>query len=587
MKFLPRLCLIAFSLLAAIPSLRAAEGPPADLVVLNGKVLTVDARFSTAEAVAVRDGVFVLVGSNADAKKLIGAKTRVLDAGGKSVVPGLIETHVHATGVARAETVQPFVQLGSIAEMQEWVRRQAATTPAGEWIRLPRADLTRIRERRLPTRAELDAATTQHPVLFNWQYAQHQVQVLNTLGLKTAQITRDTPDPKGGKIVKDAQGEPTGRIEEPRGLTAKFMMRRSPSEAEYLQMLEDVLHHYNAIGITSINERNSNVEGYRTYEKLKKDGRLTVRATVTLGLRSDGTLAGTEKVIQALPVRFGDGDDWVRVGPLKVAVDGGILYGTAYMRDPYGEAAVPLYGLTDPNFRGALQRSPEEVKNMIRAGHRLGWQMCSHVTGDAGVDVVLDAVEAANRDAPIKERRYTLIHAYFPNASAVRRAAELGVCVDTQPAWFYKDGDALAVALGGERLRHFIGVGEWLRGGVKVALNSDHMFGVDPNRSLNPYNPFLAMYTAITRKTESGLVLGPEQRISREDALRLTTIDAAYQSFDEKRKGSIEVGKLGDLAVLTEDFLTCPEERLKDIQVQATVVGGKVVYAAKAEGGKP
>ena len=160
--------------------------------------------------------------------------------------------------------------------------------------------------------------------------------------------------------------------------------------------------------------------------------------TVTIGLRSDGSVAGTEKVIQALPFKFGAGDDLVKAGPLKIGVDGGILYGTAYMRDPYGAQAAPLYGLTDPNSRGELQRPAEHVHNMIRTGHRLGWQMATHITGDAGVDLVLDAVEAANRDSPIKDRRFTLIHAYFPNAAAARRAAELGVCVDTQTAWYYK-----------------------------------------------------------------------------------------------------------------------------------------------------
>jgi predicted amidohydrolase YtcJ len=197
------------------------------------------------------------------------------------------------------------------------------------------------------------------------------------------------------------------------------------------------------------------------------------------------------------------------------------------------------------------------------------------------VDVVLDALEAVHKDNPINDRRYTLIHAYFPNPAAVRRAAALGVCVDTQPAWYYKDGDALATALGGRRLQHFIGVADWRRGGVKVALNSDHMQGADPNRSLNPYNPFLTMYTAVTRKTEGGLVIGPENRVSRADALRMMTIDAAYLSFDEKRKGSIEVGKLGDLAILSDDLLTCDVERVKDIRAVLTVVGGRVVHETK------
>src|SRR5262249_25791171 len=148
-----------------------------------------------AEAVAIRDGLFVLVGPNAEVRKLVGDKTRVIDAQGKTVVPGLIESHVHATGVARAEAVQPFVQLGSIAEIQEWVRQKAAATTDGTWIQLPRADLTRIRERRLPTREELDAASTKHPVVFNWQYASHQVQILNTAALQAAKITRDTRAP--------------------------------------------------------------------------------------------------------------------------------------------------------------------------------------------------------------------------------------------------------------------------------------------------------------------------------------------------------------------------------------------------------
>lgn len=557
-------------------SASAAAGPPADLIVINGQVLTVDARFTTAEAVAIRDGVFAAVGSNAELKKLNGDKTRVIDARGNSVVPGLIDSHVHAIGVAREHAVLPFRQLNSISEMQQWVRERAAVLPEGKWIQLPRVDVTRIRERRFPMRAELDAAAPKHPVVFGWQYASRQVQVVNSAALRAANITRDTPDPVGGKIVKDANGEPTGVLEDPKGLLTKFLAGPGVSEGKVLDTLVEVHRAYNEVGITSISERRTNVDGWRTYQKLKEQGRLSVRANLTIGLNSDGTEAGTEKVIRALPFKFGDGDDWTRVGPLKIGVDGGVLYGTAYMREPWG--VQPMYGITDPDYRGSLQNSPEKIRVMIRTGHRLGWQMSSHVTGDAGVDVVLDAVEAANADSPIKDRRYTLIHAYFPTPDAVRRAANLGVCVDTQPAWYFKDADTIATALGEPRLKNFIGVADWLRGGVKVALNTDHMSGTDPNHALNPFNPFLTMGTAITRKTEAGKVIGPEQRISREDALRMMTINAAYLSFDEKRKGSIEVGKLADLAVLSEDFMKCDVERIRDIRVRTTIVGGKVVH---------
>jgi predicted amidohydrolase YtcJ len=266
------------------------------------------------------------------------------------------------------------------------------------------------------------------------------------------------------------------------------------------------------------------------------------------------------------------------VGPLKVVADGGILAGTAYMREPYGAQAASLYGLDDPGYRGFLTLPPEKIRNIMRTGHRLGWQMCAHVTGDAGVDAVLDAFEAADADRSIRDRRFTLIHAYFPTPEVALRAARLGVAVDTQPAWYYKDADALLPALGEARLRPFIGLSVWLRAGVKVALNTDHMFGLDPDASMNPYNPFLTMYVAVTRRTQGGAVIGPEHAVSREDALRMMTVNAAWLSFEERRKGSIEAGKLADFAILSDDFMACPAERIKDIRAVLTVLGGQVVY---------
>jgi predicted amidohydrolase YtcJ len=272
------------------------------------------------------------------------------------------------------------------------------------------------------------------------------------------------------------------------------------------------------------------------------------------------------------------------VGPLKIVADGGILAGTAYMRAPYGPEAASLYGIADAGYRGYLTLPPEKIRNIVRTGHRLGWQMTAHVTGDAGVDAVLDAFEAADADRSIRARRFTLIHAYFPTPEVARRAERLGVAVDTQPAWYYKDADALLPALGAARLGPFIGLGEWVRGGVKVALNTDHMFGLEPDASMNPYNPFLTLYVAVTRRTEAGQVVGPEQAVSREAALRMMTVNAAYLSFEEHRKGSIEVGKLGDLAVLSDDYLSCPPERIRAIRAVLTVVGGQVVHDLEAAG---
>lgn len=555
---------------------------PADLVVRNADILTVDAAFTHAAAAAIRDGVFVAVGSNAEMQKWIGPRTRTIDAKGAMVIPGLLESHVHATGAARGELQQKFRQLKSIAEMQDWVRAQARETPAGGWIQLPRVDITRIRERRFPTRVELDAAAPNHPTVYTWQYANRVVQVLNGPALRAAGITAQTEAPPGGKISRGRDGLPES-MENCSALVLKFIPSRSGTEEQYLDSLEALLRDYNRIGITSITERNSNLEGFRTYERLKAAGRLPVRVTVTIGLNTDGSVAGTEKAIRALPFKTGDGDDWVKVGPLKVGVDGGALYGTTYMREPYPAKALAFYRIDEPNYRSSLRISPENLKNIIRTGHRLGWQMSSHVTGDAGVDAVLDAVEAADRDSPMAPRRYNLIHAYFPTAETARRVARLGVCVDAQPALYYKDGDALAEVWGRDRFEHFMGLGTWHRAGVKVAINADHMQGVEPDTSLNPYNPFLTMQVAVSRKTEGGQLIGPDDRVSREEALRMMTVEAAWQSFDEKKKGSIEVGKLGDFAILTGDYLECPIDQMKDLRSMLTVVAGKVVYERSAK----
>jgi predicted amidohydrolase YtcJ len=559
---------------------RSAAETPADLVVLNGRVLTVDKDSRVAEAVAIRGGVFVRVGRNTDVRPLVGESTRVIDAQGMSVVPGLIDSHVHALLVASAEAADPFRELRSVAELQEWIREKSRGAPEGQWIWTPRTYPPRIRELRFPTRAELDAASDRHPLVVDGAYA----LMLNTRAIQAAGITRDTPAPPGGTIVKDAGGDPTGLLRNAGSLLAPFQpgTRDDRGRDVPLPMLEEVHRRYNRVGITSVNERGAGLEGYGAYRQLEAEGRLHVRATVTLRLASDGTAQGADRAIRELPVRYGEGDERVKVGPLKIVVDGGILLGTAYMRAPYGPGARALYGFEEPAYRGSPTLSPEQIKNVTRAGHRLGWQMSAHVTGDAGVDTVLDAVEAADADSPIRDRRYTLIHAYFTDPATAARAARLGVCVDTQPAWYYKDADVLADALGEERLRPFIGLAAWTKAGVRTALNTDHMFGLDPNAALNPFNPFLTLYVAVTRKTESGRVIGPEQAVSRQEALRMMTADAAYLSFDESRKGSIEVGKLGDLAVLSADYLAVPPERIRDIRALVTVLGGAVVYEEPA-----
>jgi hypothetical protein len=563
----------------------AEQQTPADLIIVNGQVLTVDARNTRAEAVAIRGNTIAAVGTTDQIRKMAGPSTRIIDAGGRSVVPGFNETHVHATGASRGEVSQPFIQLNSIGEIKDWVRARAKIEGPGGWVRLPRVDVTRIREGRLPNKADLDEAAPNIPTVYTWQYANRNIQILNNAAIKAAGITKATVAPKGCTLHFTPAGEFTGKMESCQSLLN--IPSRPVTEAQYLDSLAALMKRYNEVGITSITERSSQRgDAFNDYNELRKQGRLPVRARITVrtGL-GDNSEAGIERIISGLPVKYDQGDDWVRVGPLKIGIDGGTLYGTSVMREPYPATSHELYGITDPTYAGEFGRgaglNEEGVRNYMKVGTRLGWQLSSHVTGNRGVDIVLNAIEAASKDTDIIKRRYNFIHAYFADPGTAKRVVQLGAVVDTQPMWFYKDGDALLKALGPKYLNTFIGVKTWKDAGVTVALNADHMQGFDPVGSLNPYHPLLAMQATITRKTDSGQLIGPDERISREDALRMTTINAAYLGFEETKKGSLEVGKLADVAILTHDYLKMPEDQIKDIKAFVTIVDGKVVYEAK------
>ena len=566
--------LLLFWTLGTTPANQAAASP-ADLVLLDGRIVTVDQRFSTASALAVRDGRFVAVGSNDDIRRHIGAGTRVIEGRGRTIVPGIIDTHVHALDVAAGEAVQPFRNLSSVADVQDWIRTEAARRPRGTWLWTPRTYPTRLREHRFPTRSELDRATTTHPVVVDCAYAFS----LNSAALAAAGITRDTPQPPGGSIVKDASGEPTGVLRNAGSLLARFGYKTG---APPLDALEQVHRQYLAAGITSIIERGATLEGYYTYKALHAARRLLVRSTVTIRVPEAGESTAVERFIDGLPVGFGEGDEWLKAGPLKLVADGGILIGTAFMRTPYGPGARELYALDNPEDRGFSTITPEQIRNAVAVIHRRGWQIVVHVTGDAGVDAVLDAIEAAQDQYPGSDRRHTLVHAYFVHPEVAARAARLGVLVDTQPAWYYKDADALATGLGRSRLAHFIGLQTWRKAGVGVAINTDHMLGLDRNEALNPFNPFLTIYTATTRKTESDQVVSGDEAVSREEALRMMTSAAARFSFDEKDRGSIETGKFGDFVILDDHVMTVPAERLRTLQPAMTVIGGRIVFERAA-----
>ncbi len=564
--------MICFAILLATCHVRADNEKAADIALVGGKIITLGKDNAIAEAIAILDGRILAVGTNKRIQDFVSKRTQVIQLDGKTVIPGIIETHCHAIGVGRNAMIQPFVELSTIAELQDWIRQRAKEVPPGRWIRVPRADITRLKERRHPTPAELDAACSTHPILFNAA----RKNVLNSLGFKSVEIDDETDSVPGGELIRDKDGRIV-MIAGGDGYLRKFMPRREFTEEETLAGLRRVHQIYNSVGITSIFERATNLDGVKLYQRLRDADQLTVRTTATIRQQfRDGK--GVEKFTKEIGIKSGDGDDWVRVGPLKITVDGGIHWGNTYLREPYGDRRVAFYRLKDSNYRGDRRYTFEQMTDIFSAGHRLGWQMCCHVTGDAGVDSVLDALEHVQRLYNIRDQRFTLIHCYFPIEDSIARCRKLGVCVDTQSYLYYKDSDAMAEVYGRSWAERLIGVGDWLKGGVPVAINSDHMIGLDPDHAMNSFNPFLQMYIAASRKNENGRVYGAHQKVSRIDALRMMTSLAAHLSFDESKKGTLESGKLADFAVLDRDLLECPEDKIRQIKVMKTFVGGKKVF---------
>ncbi|MEQ8854949.1 amidohydrolase [Gimesia sp.] len=568
-------CLILFVCLFA--SLVSAE--TATLIFKNGKIITLDSKSKIAAAIAIRDGKILAVGSNAEMKPFQGEQTKVVFLDGKTVIPGLIESHVHALRAARGELIQPYQELNSVAEIQAWIRGKVKEVPPGRWITVPRTDITRLKERRRPTPAELDAASSTHPVYMNIA----RKNVLNTRGFELIGIRKEGDTLAGAKIIFDEAGKPL-MMEGGGGAISKLIPRETvPPEAtrEALKKLHAI---YNSVGITSILERGSRVDEYREYELLKEQNELTVRMTMTIReqLRS---AEAVQEFTKKLGLITGDGDDWVRVGPLKISVDGGIHWGSTRLSEPYGEKRIKFYVLEDPDYRGDLAYSRELMAEIFEEGQKLGWQMCCHATGDGSVNEILSALEEVNQRLPVKGRRFCITHAYFPSNESVKRSHNLGVCYDTQTYLFYRDADAINQIYGPSWVNRFMGLKMFVDAGVPVAINSDHMNGFDPDHSMNAFNPFLALYIAVSRRDIYGDVYGPQQKLSREEALRCMTSDAAFISFEEDKKGTLEPDKLADLVVLDRDYLTCPEEEIKQIKPLLTVLDGKVVYDAAQDSG--
>jgi predicted amidohydrolase YtcJ len=549
-------------------------GANADLILYNGRILTVDPKFSTVQAVAVKNGRITRVGSTKGVFAVENSpRTRTIDLKGRTVLPGLVDSHVHPLGAGLSEFRQPLPPLDSFAAVQAFIRERMKTVPSGEWIVVPRTFPTRLQELAMPTRQVLDVAA-EHPVMFDASYT----VVVNSFALRLSGITRETPNPPGGEIVKDGEGEPNGILKNAQSLLKGLDRGESFTEAEKLEALEQMLRRYVQAGLTAIGDRAVTPAEIELYEKLKAAGRLPIRTVLTWRVDASRPVDQVARQIRSAPYSTGKGDAWLKFGALKVTLDGGMTIGTAYQRSPYGPFGRQLYGHTNPADRGQLFIAPDKLREIVRAGRVRGWQLTAHDQGGGAVDAFLDALEAADAERPIASSRPHLMHASFQSPEAIARTRKLGVLIDAQAPWLYFDGPALEQVFGHDGMRYFFPLRSYIDAGLIVAGGSDHMIGHDKDRAVNPYNPFFQMWMAITRQTSRGTVLYPEEKITREEALKMHTIWAAHLQFAEDQRGSIETGKLADLVVIDRDYLTCPEDQIRSIQPEMVILDGKIVH---------
>jgi len=559
----------------------ADDAAPADLIIHHAKVVTVDERFRIVEALAIKDGRILALGENATVLKHQGPKTKLIDAAGHTVLPGLYDSHVHPVGAATSELIETLPNFRSLDDIFGYIRKKAAETPEGEWIVLRFVFPTRLREARFPSKAELDAAAPKHPVLFHAGPA----GMVNSLALKLSGITKDTPNPPAGMIVKDPQtGEPTGMIRNAYRVLRGVPPASTASAAAKRNAVKQLFHLYNVQGLTSIADRNADRADLDLYQALHKAGELTLRINVARSFNPYGTREEIARRLDALPGAdglggpTGKGGIWIRIGPIKFFLDGGMLNGTAYMRQPW--PAGDTYQIVENDYRGLLFIPPDQLRLVIEEAVRRHWQVTFHTAGEGAMDELMAAYEHVNRLVPIQELRCCITHANFPSPRNLELCKRLGVCADVQPAWLWKDGATLARVLGEKRIRWFQPYKTWLQY-TTIGGGSDHMIKLDSLEATNPWNPWLGLYVAVTRRTEAGPVLTPEERLTRAEALRLYTINNAYLHHEEKEKGNLEVGKLGDVIVIDRDYLSCPVEDILRTQVLYTIVGGQVVYQKK------
>jgi predicted amidohydrolase YtcJ len=562
-------------------SVQPSFGAVADLILHHGKIVTVDSTFSIHQALAIAGDRILATGDNESILVLKGPKTRTIDLQGKMVLPGLIDSHVHPDA-AMTEFDHPIPDMETIADVLNYVRQRARVSKPGEWIEVRQVFITRLREQRYPSRTELDAAAPNNPVIF----ATGPDASLNSLALQASGIDRNFKVSDGGSgfVEKDSiTGEPTGIL---RNCTRFVKVRQTgkmPSEHDRYQRTLDLFHDYNSVGLTTICDRDASPPAIARYSKMRDRDDLTVRLAISQHIDTIGPIEEVKNRIRDVAKNpLCQPNPRLRIIGIKTYLDGGMLTGSAYMREPWGVS--DIYAIKDPAYRGVLFISKERLRPIVETAVENGLQFTAHSVGDGAVHTLLDVYEEINRNRPIRTTRPCITHSNFMSREAVEKLPRLGVCVDIQPVWLYLDTRTLLQQFGYERLRYFQPLRSIFDSGGIAGGGSDHMQKIGSFRSINPYNPFLGMQTAITRRSRwhEG-VLHPEESLSREQAIRFYTINNAFILFLENQVGSLEAGKFADFVVVDKDLLTCEADQIRNTRVLETYFNGKTIFTRANE----
>lgn len=535
-----------------------------DLVITNATVLTADARNARAEAVAVWNGRIVAVGSTRDVAALKDGRTRVIDMKGRCVLPGLTDPHVHfADGGAhmmhRIDCRDFYSNVRAIPQITAKIAEQAARQAPGTWVVAhgsPMQDF-RMPEGRFPNRHDLDAAAPDNPVSIN--FGAH-VTIANSKALELAGIRAGTAAPPGGAIEFDANGEPTGKLVE----RAQYLVRNIVPKYDYDQMKEGIKFASErclARGITNIHDIVTDHSAIRAYQELNQGRELPIR--VSMLIRVIEAAIKKESLLN-LGIKTGFGDDWLRIGGVKMSIDGGITGHVAKFYEPY---------VDDPCHEGLIRIEQDELDETVLAYHKAGHRVCVHAIGDVAMDMALRSIAAAVAADPRADHRHRIEHLgnWLVNEERLRIIKDAGILPVPNIPFMHYIWESLLACIGDKRLEQSFNIRTMLEAGLQITSGSD-------GPAYWPLDSLRDLGTCVSRRTWTGKTVGADQAIGVDDAIRMFTINAAYNAFEEKIKGSIEVGKIADFAVLACSPHEVAPEEIKDIPVDMTIVDGKVAF---------